>query len=139
MKAGGDPDKLEGNTDWYDELLRSGAPQHNHQLTVSGGSDKITYMISAGYSDQQGIIPSTDYERYNLRVNTTSKLTSWLKLDVNMAYLNSTQEESAAGAAEAYRRTMRALPYLPVQFSDGTYSYDAAPSNPVRMVNGDYG
>ena len=26
MKAGGDPDKLEGNTDWYDELLRSGAP-----------------------------------------------------------------------------------------------------------------
>lgn len=56
-----------------------------------------------------------------------------------MAYLNSTQEESAAGAAEAYRRTMRALPYLPVQFSDGTYSYDAAPSNPVRMVNGDYG
>ena len=59
MKAGGDPDKLEGNTDWYDELLRSGAPQHNHQLTVSGGSDKITYMISAGYSDQQGIIPSS--------------------------------------------------------------------------------
>ena len=88
MKAGGDPDKLEGNTDWYDELLRSGAPQHNHQLTVSGGSDKITYMISAGYSDQQGIIPSTDYERYNLRVNTTSKLTSWLKLDVNLSLIH---------------------------------------------------
>lgn len=139
MRKGGDPDKLEGNTDWYDELLRSGAPQQNHQLTVSGGSDKITYMLSAGYSDQQGIIPSTDYERYNLRINTSSKLTSWLKLDINMAYLNSIQEESAAGAAEAYRRTMRALPYLPVQFSDGTYSYDAAATNPVRMLNGDYG
>ena len=139
MKAGGDPDKLEGNTDWYDELLNKGAVQHNHQIGVSGGSDKITYMISAGYSDQEGIIPLSSYERYNLRINTTSVLTSWLKMDVNMAYLNSMKKESSAGAKEAYRRTMRALPYLPVRFSDGTWSYSTAAINPVRYASGDYG
>lgn len=139
MKAGGDPDKLEGSTDWYDEVLKQGAFQHNHQLNISGGTSKMTYMVSAGYSDQQGIIPSTSYERYNLRVNTSSTLTSWLKLDVNMAYLNSMKEESAAGAAEAYRRAMRALPYMPVRFSDGTWSYQTAAVNPVRYVTEDYG
>lgn len=139
MKAGGDPDKLEGSTDWYDELLNSGAVQHSHQLGVNGGNDKITYMISAGYSNQDGVIPSTGYERYNLRINTTSKLTSWLKMDVNMAYLNSMKKESAAGAAEAYRRAGRALPYMPVKFSDGTWSYSTAAINPVRYVTDDYG
>ena len=139
MKAGGDPDKLEGNTDWYDELLRDGALQHNHQLTVSGGGEKVAYMISAGYSDQQGVLPSTGYERYNLRINTTSQITSWLKMDVNMAYLNSLQEESAAGAADAYRRAGRALPYMPVKFSDGTWSYSTAATNAVRRVSDEYG
>lgn len=139
MKAGGDPDKLEGNTDWYKELLKSGAFQHNHQISVSGGSKKMSYMISAGYSDQQGIIPTTNYERYNLRANTTSQFTSWLKMDINMSYLNSMKEESAAGAAEAYRRTMRALPYMPVKYSDGTWSYQTAAINPLRYVSDDYG
>lgn len=139
MKAGGDPDRLEGNTDWYDELLNKGAIQHNHQLGISGGNDKITYMISAGYSDQEGVIPSANYERYNLRINTSSKLTDWLKMDVNMSYLNSMMEESAGGCAEAYRRAGRALPYVPVKFSDGTWSYSTASENPVRRVSDDYG
>lgn len=139
MKAGGDPDLLEGNTDWYDELLDAGVVQHTHQISLNGGGEKMSYMVSAGYSDQQGIIPSTSYERYNLRINTTSQITSWLKMDVNMAYLNSMKEESAAGAAEAYRRAMRALPYMPVQFSDGTWSYSTAAINPVRYVSEDYG
>lgn len=139
MKAGGDPDALEGNTDWYDEILQEGALQHNHQLSVSGGSDKVTYMASAGYSDQQGILPSTSYERYNLRINTSSRLTSWLKMDINMSYLNGLQKESAAGANDAYRRAGRGLPYMPVKFSDGTWSYSTAATNPIRRVSDDYG
>ena len=138
MKAGGDPDKLEGNTDWYDELLRA-AFQQNHQIGVSGGTDKISYVLSAGYSNQEGVLPTTGYERYNIRINTTSRLTSWLKLDLNMAYLNGLKEESAAGAADAYRRVARSLPYLPVKFSDGTWSYSTSPTNPVRRLTDDYG
>lgn len=138
MKAGGDPDLLEGNTDWYDELLRA-AFQQNHQIGVTGGTDKVSYVLSAGYSNQEGVLPTTGYERYNLRVNTTSRLTSWLKLDLNMAYLNGLKEESAAGAADAYRRVARSLPYLPVKFSDGTWSYSTSPTNPVRRLTDDYG
>lgn len=139
LKQGGDPDLGEANTDWYGELLRV-APQQNHQLSVQGGSEKFTYMLSAGYSDQQGIIASTSFNRYNLRANTTSQLTSWLKLDVNMAYLNSLKKDAAqGGATEAFRRAGRALPYLPVKYSDGTWSYNTYSTNPVRRVSGDYG
>lgn len=139
MKVGGDPDKLEGNTDWYDEILKQGAFQQNHQISVNGGTEKVAYMVSAGYSDQKGVLPSTDYQRYNLRINTTSQLTSWLKMNVNIAYLNGLQEESAAGASDAYRRVARALPYMPVRFSDGTWSYSTSPTNPVRRLTDDYG
>lgn len=139
MKNGGNPDLGEANTDWYSELLNI-APQQNHQLSVQGGSKKFAYMISAGYSDQQGVISSTSFSRYNLRANTTSHLTSWLKLDVNMAYLNSLKQDAAqGGATDAYRRASRALPYLPVKYSDGTWSYNTYPTNPVRRVSGDYG
>lgn len=140
LKAGGDPDKNEANTDWFDEVLNKAALQHSHQIGMNGGNDRMTYMVSAGYTDQQGVIPSASYERYNLRINTSSKLTDWLKMDVNMAYLNSMKKESTGGAAEAYRRAMRALPYMPVRYSDGTWSYSTAAENPVRRTEvDDYG
>lgn len=138
MRNGGDPDKLEGNTDWYDELLQT-ATQHIHQVSVMGGGDKIVYMGSLGYSKQEGVIPSTSYERYNARINTTTDVTSWLKVGFNLAYLNSTKKETSTTAADAFRRIGRSLPYMPVKFSDGTWSYATAPTNPIRMVSGDYG
>lgn len=139
MRAGGDPDKLEGNTNWYKELLKVGAFQHIHQVSVAGGNDRFSYMGVLGYSKQDGIIPSTSFERYNARLNTHTEFTSWLKLGFNMAYLNSTQKESAAGASDAFRRIGRSLPYLPVKFSDGTWSFSSAPTNPIRRVTEDYG
>lgn len=135
----GDPDLGEANTNWYKEILDV-SPQHNHQISVQGGGDRFAYMLAAGYSDQQGVIASTAFNRYNLRLNTTSHLTSWLKLDLNMTYLNSLKKDAAqGGASDAYRRSSRALPYLPVKFSDGTWSYNSYPTNPVRRVSGDYG
>lgn len=139
MRAGGDPDKLEGNTDWYKELLNQGAIQHIHQVSATGGTDKISYMGLLGYSKQNGIIPSSSYERYNARLNTTTQFTSWFKLGFNLVYLNSKHKESSASPADAYRRIGRSLPYLPVKFSDGTWSYSSAPTNPIRRVSEDYG
>lgn len=139
MRAGGDPDKLEGNTNWYKALLKTGSFQHIHQVSASGGNELFSYMGSLGYSGQDGIIPSTSYERYNARLNTNTQFTNWLKLGFNLSYLNSTQKESAAGASDAFRRIGRSLPYMPVRFSDGTWSYSSAPTNPVRRVSEDYG
>lgn len=137
MKAGGNPDVLEGSTDWFDELLHP-AMQHSHNVTVQGGSEKTSYIGTLGYTYQNGVIYSS-YERYNARLNTTTNFTSWLKLGVNLAYINDISSESAAGAAMAFNRAFRALPYMPVRFSDGTWSFHSTPTNPVRMASDDYG
>lgn len=137
MKAGGNPDVLEGSTDWFDELLHP-AMQHSHNVTIQGGSERTSYIGTLGYTYQNGVIHSS-YERYNARLNTTTNFTSWLKLGINLAYINDISSESAAGATAAYYKVPRALPYMPVRFSDGTWSFHSTPTNPVRMASDDYG
>lgn len=137
MKAGGDPDKLEGSTDWFKEVLHS-AVQHSHNITIQGGGEKTSYVGSLGYTMQDGVIFSS-YERYNARLNTTTEFTKWFKLGMNLSYINDQRSESAAGASAAYYYVPRALPYMPVKFSDGTWSFLSAPKNPVRMATDEYG
>lgn len=148
MKAGGDPDKQEANTDWYKEFLRSTALQHSHNVTLTGGNDRTSYLGSLGYLSQDGIIPNSSYERYNMRINTMTDITSWFKIGVNLTYLNGQEKDttgdaddidSDAGSYNAFQKVGRAVPYMPVRYSDGTWSYLSAPTNPVRMVTDDYG
>lgn len=137
MKKGGDPDCLEGSTDWYKELVDV-ALQHSHNISVQGGGENCTYIGSLGYTSQDGIIPSS-YERYNARINTSAQITKWFKFGLNISYINDLKSESSGGASLAFFNTARALPYIPVKFSDGTWSFLSAPTNPVRMTTEDYG
>lgn len=139
MKAGGDPDKLEGNTDWYKELVRSAALQHSHNVTITGGGKNTAYMGSLGYSKQDGIIPTTAYERYNARLNTSTDITKWMKLGFNIAYMNGMEQESVSGAFSAFRKACLSMPYMPVEFSDGTWSYLSSTGNAVRAATEDMG
>ncbi len=53
---------------WLDEVTRA-AFQQNHNLSMSGGSDKGNYYLSFGYTDQEGIVKSSNYKKYSGRVN----------------------------------------------------------------------
>lgn len=138
MKKGGDPDKLEGSTDWFKELMHS-AIQHSHNISFQGGSDKTVYLGSLGYFDQDGLVETTSYKRYNMRLNTSTKFTDWFKLDANMTYINDDKEEPSSGVYAAFYQAGRAVPYMPVKFSDGTWSLQSVATNPIRMVSSDYG
>ena len=62
-------------TDWQDETFNYNAPVQQHQLSVSGGTDKATYFLSLGYFNQEGIIggnyDKSNYDRFSLRSNNT--------------------------------------------------------------------
>lgn len=94
-----DPYSYGEGTDWQDELFNDGAPVMNHDVTISGASDKVNYYLSLGYYTQEGIIGGnfdrSNYQRLSLRSNTKynvfdeSKTRNWLnKLDitVNLSY-----------------------------------------------------
>ncbi|MDD2289002.1 MAG: TonB-dependent receptor [Bacteroidales bacterium] len=73
-----DPYALGEGTDWQKEIFNYNAPQINHQLTISGASEKVSYYISAGYYSQDGIVGGnfnrSNYERLTIRTNTTYTL-----------------------------------------------------------------
>ena len=138
MRAGGDPDKLEGSTDWFDEVVNS-AIQHSHNVSFQGGGNKTVYLGSLGYFKQDGLIETSAYERYNVRLNTSTELTEWMNLGVNLTYLNDDRAESSGGVNNAYYQAGRALPYMPVKYSDGTWSLSSVATNPVRIASSDYG
>ncbi|MDR3350658.1 MAG: TonB-dependent receptor [Prevotellaceae bacterium] len=66
---------LTPNTDWQDEVFYRNALMHNHQLSIAGGTEKLSYYVSLGYFDQDGIIGGnydvSNYSRWNIRSNAT--------------------------------------------------------------------
>lgn len=84
-----------GNTNPYDEGVNDYAPMQKHNLSISGGSEKTKYYISAGLLDQDGIYTySTDkYTRYNALVNVTTDITDWWTVGAKVSYNNSTYNE----------------------------------------------
>lgn len=75
-----DPSKLPlKGTDWQDVIFRS-APVQNYQLSASGGTENIKYLLSGGYFSQDGIVIGSDYERFNIRSNIDIQLTSRIKV-----------------------------------------------------------
>lgn len=85
-------------TDWQDETFNYDAPIQSHQVSVNGGSDNVTYFLSLGYFDQEGIVGGnygkSNYNRWSLRSNTTYTIyeakdrnfLNKLKVGVNMSY-----------------------------------------------------
>lgn len=65
--------RASGGTNWQDLVFRRAAGQQ-HQLGVSGGGEKTSYLISANYINEKGIINNSGYKRYVFRSNINSKL-----------------------------------------------------------------
>ncbi|MEO5997531.1 MAG: TonB-dependent receptor [Chitinophagaceae bacterium] len=73
-----------GGTNWQDLIYRNGTGQQQ-QLTLSGGSEKTTFMISGNYLNQKGIIKNTDFKRYILRANLNTQVNDKLSIRLNIA------------------------------------------------------
>lgn len=118
------------DTKWYDEVYRTAYSQ-NHSVTVSGGSDKTTYYISGGLSDQQGFLKANTFKRYSGRVNLVHKATNWLTLNMNMNFTNSQNASPNSGsyaggafASSGLGRIAVALsPNLALRNAQGGYNY----------------
>lgn len=70
------------NFDWYDALTQNSLIT-NHTLAISGGSDKTSYFMSGGYTNEKGFIKNDDYSRYTVRINLDTEATNWLTLGTN--------------------------------------------------------
>lgn len=79
----GDPDGIWGNTNWVDELFRTGHTTQN-TITVDGGNDKLRYFFSVGYYDQEGNVKNINFDRYNFRSNVDAKISKNLSVSIGL-------------------------------------------------------
>ena len=113
-------------SDWGDLLYQSAVNQQ-YNLSLSGGSEKARYYVSAGYYNEQGTTIGTSFERFNATMKTDFDLLDNLKLGVSFFLTQSTRKSyitdlDAYTNPSQYSRTVN--PYLNVKDEDGRYIYD---------------
>lgn len=117
------------DTDWLNELFETGRSQ-NAQLTASGGSDQVQYLLSGAYYKQNGIVVYNhdQYERFNFRANINAKLTDRFKIGTNLQMSTAKQDwlSSKGDAPGIIRHALLRPPVLSVfkDPSDPTYKAD---------------
>lgn len=85
-----DIDKYKGDKgiNWYDEIV-SPAPYQTYALSLSGGSQKTKYLISTSYSDQNGVVMRSGYDRFQGRIKLDQEVNNKIKVGLNINYANS--------------------------------------------------
>ncbi|MCH5327551.1 MAG: SusC/RagA family TonB-linked outer membrane protein [Coprobacter sp.] len=112
----------EQTTDWFNVLFRT-AVSHSHHLSFSGGSDKSTYYVSAGYTRNNGLVKGTDSENYNLRasVDMTPNKRISLGISTDLSYMTADQTSTYV---DPFRYAYFANPYERPYNEDGSYAAD---------------
>ncbi|RDC63615.1 SusC/RagA family TonB-linked outer membrane protein [Adhaeribacter pallidiroseus] len=115
------------NTNWFDLMFRS-APIQEHNLRLSGGSEKTAFSVSLGYLNQQGILIQTSGKRYSLNTNVSADISKKVKIGASLIGNFWINQESAYSADEGngegglmgliYRGLPMQTPYAP----NGTYA-----------------
>ena len=124
------------NTDWRSLVLKDWGFQQQHNLSLSGGTEKVKYFVSAGYLDQ-GSNYNADvlsFQRYNLRANVNANVTDNLNLTVNMGARRQINEAPAYSAYDIFRELSRSLPIDLAYYPDGTPTRPSA--TPHHIVEG---
>jgi len=82
------PSSYGKGTDWQGLIFNNNARIQDHEVGISGGSDKSTYYASFGFFDQQGIVatPISSYKRFTARFNSAHKIKNWLQFGNNFSY-----------------------------------------------------
>lgn len=115
-------------TDWLGAVERNGIlTQHN--LSLTGGTDKTSYYISGNLYDHQGVIKNNGITRYSFRSNFDQKLGKYIKTGINFnaSQVNSDNVALGSGGNEnagVIRAAMNANPSLPIYDEDGNYTLD---------------
>jgi TonB-linked SusC/RagA family outer membrane protein len=137
------PDDEGANTDWQKEVERTGL-SHNHNLSVSGGTDKSSYNVSLNYMNRQGVIKSTDMNRLTARALAQSKvLHDRLNLALGVNY-SRTENNDVPSSSERGMAVVDAMTYYsplqPVKNADGSWFSSSSVTNyynPVSMIHED--
>ncbi|MDN3579306.1 TonB-dependent receptor [Mucilaginibacter flavus] len=130
------------DVDWQKATTRSAVSQ-NHNVSFTGGTDKMNYGLFLNYADDEGIILNSYLKRYNARLTFDNQIKSWLKVGATLNY--NTQDQRTAddgtGGNNIPRMLIEMVPFIPIRYPDGTYGKRTdypnleGGDNPVAQAN----
>ncbi len=128
------------NTDWQDEILRTGLYQ-NHNLSVAGGDETAKYYASFNYFDEKGIVISSGLKKYNGRLNldlkASDKLSFGVKFNVNRTVNDLIQEGAENEDAGVINGAHNMDPTISSELQpDGRYLTAHNLENPLNAAKG---
>ena len=93
-------DEYAPGTKFYDNVdgFFQNALTQKHNLSMSGGTDRVSYRFSSSYTNQNGVIPNSVYDRINVTGATRATINDWLKADLSLSYTYSNNDQARKGA-----------------------------------------
>ncbi len=132
------PDALGEGTDWQKEVFQI-APMTDVSLSASGGNQNSRYYFSAGYVYQDGIVKGSNFDRINIRVNSSHTIIPAIKIGENLsASVANYKQLSEFGVGTVLGSVLTANPEIPVRNPDGTWGYSPTSlnsSNPLASLS----
>lgn len=126
------PAGLTDQTDWFDEAYSTGNMQ-SYQVSISDGSEKMKYFLSAGYLDEKGTLNTAFFKRYNFRANIENDVRKWLTVSANIAYSDNTSNGLTTGLGANRGGVVLSVINTP------TYAPVWNPDKPNQYYNNFYG
>jgi len=114
------------DTDWQDEVFRTGLVQ-DYNVSLSGGGDFGSYFVSGGYYKNEGVSYGNEFDRYSFRVNTDGKR-GMFSFGESLSY---TYTDKDPLQTNPYNDVVRMMPTIPVydENNPGGYGYGDANAN----------
>lgn len=106
------------NSSWNDGTFRT-ANTMNHNISASGGTDKLQSFISFNYANNPGIIENTAYSRYSIRANNKLQVTPWLNVGMNLNGTITDKERGSSTLSSMFTNSILAIPTVTVKHPDG--------------------
>jgi TonB-linked SusC/RagA family outer membrane protein len=125
------------DTDWLKEVLTNTGLMQNHNVQLNAGGERMNLFGSFTYLSQQGLIPNSSFNKYDLRLNPEFKVSKKLTLTGVLAYTNSITTNPSTGSAEFIIRQAIGLPAIGGgKYGPGQYGTAAQANNrnPIAMA-----
>ena len=96
-------------TDWNDLIISNVAPQTQHDISISGGTEKTKFYISMGYFYQEGIFRSGDlnYNKFNLRSNISTEIAKGIKFELGVSGISDERNTPYTSSQDIIRNYWR--------------------------------
>ena len=116
------------SNDWFDEIFDNVGLSHQHNLSVSGATDKVSYYLGAEYYGEAGMLHynKDHYSRFNVRNKVEYRPFEWLLIGNNTAFTYYKYDRPANFGSWLYSSANETNSLVPVFNPDGTYTKEGA-------------